>query len=107
MGVDIVPVFVGLSQLLHAQSVMDSTSISASLSVSCVGQRPPGQKPQPPDTSPRTKVGQKSPEQKLRNKKPPIMKSTSYLYIGIFAHILDLLCRYYLRANITFEYYFS
>jgi hypothetical protein len=39
-------------------------------------------------------------------KSPPIMKSTSYLYIGIFAHILDLLyC--YLLVNITFEYYFS
>ena len=34
------------------------------------------------------------------------MKSTSYLYIGIFTHILDLLyC--YLWVNITFEYYFS
>ena len=29
------------------------------------------------------------------------MKSKSYLYIGIFAHILDLLYRY-LWVNITF-----
>jgi hypothetical protein len=35
MGVDIAPVFVGFSQLLYDPSVMNSTSISASLSVSC------------------------------------------------------------------------
>ena len=40
-----------------------------------------------------------------RTKSLPIMKSTSYLCIGIFAHIFDLLyC--YLWVNITFEYYF-
>ena len=35
MGVDIAPVFVGFSQLLYDPSVMNYTSISASLSVSC------------------------------------------------------------------------
>ena len=51
-------------------------------------------------------LGQKPPGHKRPKKSPPIMKSTSYLYIGIFAHILDLLYRY-LWFNITFEYYFS
>jgi len=37
-------------------------------------------------------TGQKLlPGQKPPDKKPPIKNSTSYVYIGIFAHILDLL----------------
>jgi hypothetical protein len=35
MGVDIAPVFVGFSQLLYDPPLMNSTSISSSLSLSC------------------------------------------------------------------------
>ena len=55
-----------------------------------LGQKPSGHRPQ-------TKA--------LWTKSPPKMNCKSYLYIGIFAHILDLLYRY-LWVNITFEYYF-